>query len=224
MIVKICGIIDEWNAGIASEAGADWIGINLVAGPRKVTLDSAGRILSSMANISQAVALVTVENHSIESRTLALLRQRNVEKLQLYGDVTAQSIETLTADGFKVIYVVPIDGRSSVDNFHTFLSSCRSRGPQYVLFDAAMPGRLGGTGRVADWDLIADAAGVDPEGGPEVLLAGGLTPDNVAEAIHKVKPLGVDVCSGVEVRPGVKDRAKVEAFVSAVRSCEDRIA
>jgi len=123
---------------------------------------------------------------------------------QLHGDETVEFMESLQEKSFKAFRGIPDD----VDGF------ARDDTPAFLV-DASVKGVYGGSGVTADWDGAAELAKKYP-----LLLAGGLTPENVAEAVRRVKPWGVDVASGVESRPGVKDEAKMRAFVQAVREVE----
>jgi phosphoribosylanthranilate isomerase len=120
---------------------------------------------------------------------------------QLHGDETVEFMESLEEKSFKAFRGIPND----VDDF------ARSDAPAFLV-DASVKGIYGGSGVTADWDGAAELAKKYP-----LLLAGGLTPENVAEAIGRVKPWGVDVASGVESAPGKKDPSKMKAFVRAVR-------
>jgi phosphoribosylanthranilate isomerase len=125
---------------------------------------------------------------------------------QLHGDETAEMLKLLHGRGFKAFRGVP----ANVESF-------TRAGAPALLIDASVKGQYGGTGVTANWNSAAQLAQKIP-----LLLAGGLTPDNVAEAIHQVQPWGVDVASGVESAPGVKDPSKMKAFVQAVKRLETR--
>jgi len=274
MIIKICGITHIDDARDALAAGADWIGLNLVGGPRRIDLSAAVGILSQLDDPPRAVVLVAIENDELPPTTAAMLHTHAVRRLQLYGQVTPKAVRRLADGGFESILVTPAPLHASPgasgaeclgaqvrrrpkpphscvtpearginaaaqDRTHNddwvaalerFLTEYREgrpahdtttgQGPAYILFDAQTPGRPGGTGQTANWAAIATARRDDRSTNwPPVLLAGGLTPDNVAEAIDAVHPTGVDVSSGVELenKPGSKDPAKVRAFIAAAR-------
>jgi phosphoribosylanthranilate isomerase len=219
VIVKICGITNVEDARHALDAGADWIGLNFVSGPRKIDVATAKTILVQLDQPARAVALVAMEDGSADPQLLNVLRSRGVARLQLYGDVPAATVAQLHTERFETIVVRVIHNAASLDLLDSFLKTCGSRRPDYVLLDAPMAGRQGGTGRRFDWPMLA----VAHERGryaawPPILLAGGLTPDNVAEAIRILHPSGVDVSSGIESQPGKKDPAKVQAFIQAARA------
>lgn len=222
MIVKICGITNDADAHQALRAGADWIGLNLVAGPRKIDPSCVSHILSSLDDPSRAVVLASLEEPKTLDR-LPQLRDRGVRILQVYGSATPSILEHLHEDGFDLILPWPVRSSGSLDELDAFLADCGKTPPHYVLLDADAGERLGGTGKRADWDAIAASTigATSPDGcghRPSVLLAGGLHPENVADAIPAVRPAGVDVSSGVESSPGHKDHTKVTAFVSAARA------
>jgi phosphoribosylanthranilate isomerase len=125
---------------------------------------------------------------------------------QLHGDETVEFMESLQEKSFKAFRGNPAD----IDGF------ARSDAPAFLV-DASVKGLYGGSGVTADWDSAAELAKKYP-----LLLAGGLTPENVAEAVSRVKPWGVDVASGVESAPGNKDPGKMKAFVQAVRDAESQ--
>ncbi len=219
MLIKICGITKPNDAAAAIAAGADLLGVNLVAGPRQIALDQAVWMLGSLGDPSQVVALVrwSAERHDRETRLA--LKEAGVATLQLYGPVDALAIAAVASEGFRSILVCPGCNRADLEAIGPLLRPDNRARPDYVLFDATSPVQLGGTGQRADWAGIAraDTSGA-LEGWPPIMLAGGLNPDNAQEAIRQVRPSGVDVCSGVESSPGRKDTKRVEAFIHAVRS------
>jgi phosphoribosylanthranilate isomerase len=123
---------------------------------------------------------------------------------QLHGDETPEMLRALGGRGFKAFRGIP----ATLDGFVR-------EGSPALLVDAHVKGAFGGTGMTADWESAAELAKEHP-----ILLAGGLTPENVAEAVKQVKPWGVDVASGVEFAPGKKDTLKMKAFVQAVKKLE----
>ncbi len=218
MIVKICGITTADDALHALGAGADWIGLNLVAGSRRIGLPTAQAILVRLPNPAAAVVLVELHHGKIDPALGAALRNHGVRRLQLYGDVNPTALEALADAGFESIVVQPVGDQRALDLLGAFLSACRSKRPDYLLCDAASPTEKGGTGRVADWQALRAAReGGRFAGWPPILLAGGLTPENVAQAVGIVAPAGVDVSSGVESSPGRKDPQRVAQFIRAAR-------
>lgn len=225
MIVKICGITTADDARCALQAGADWIGVNLVGGPRRLTLPAARALIAQVPDAARVVALISLPqgalsdaapDHADPAESLEVLREAGVRRIQLYGDVRPAALRTLRRRGLQSIVVRPIDSEDALRRLEEFLSGCGSDRPDYVLLDGMHGSRLGGTGAKAPWTLLAAAHARGCYGRwPTVLLAGGLTPENVAEAVALTRVAGVDVSSGVESSPGRKDPGKIAAFISA---------
>ena len=221
LLVKICGITSANDAATAIDAGADWIGLNFVSGPRKIDLARAREILSAISEPHRAVALIAVDQGGSTNVPIEELRDLGVRHIQPYGDVTPGVVASLRGEGLEVIYVQPVGAKEALHEFEGFLTRCDDCQPDYVLFDAASPGQPGGTGRQADWATLAVARRDGRfDRWPPALLAGGLTAENVADAIGQVRPAGVDVSTGTESSPGRKDPAKLQAFITAVRDHE----
>jgi len=218
MRVKICGITNVEDARAAALAGADAIGLNFVAGPRQIDLDQADRILRSLAPLVTPVALVRLVDGAIASDLLALLETHHVGCVQLYGQLDPDIIRRLLGQGFKPLLVVRVQDHDFAAQVNEFLAACGPDRPAGVVLDAYQPGRLGGTGKEFHWPWVAQARQAGKlEGWPPLILAGGLTPDNVAQAIATARPWAVDVVTGVEQAPGKKDPDKMAAFVRAAR-------
>jgi len=224
MLVKVCGITNVEDARYALTGGADWIGLNFVAGPRRIDLSQGERILASLEDPAVAVLLVRLDETTggVPGTIAELARRWGVRRLQLYGDVTPGCLGRLIRDGWEPVWVHHLSPTSTLESLGAFLDRCGRERPAWVLIDAAVAGKLCGTGRSADWKAIRDNIPSSRRAGwPALLLAGGLRPDNVAEAIATVKPAGVDVCSGVESEPGRKDPARIQAFLQAVRQASE---
>ncbi len=219
MLIKVCGITNSDDARYALAAGADWIGLNLVAGPRRIDPATVESILADLDDPSRGVVLVRLEEGLVPNHLLTMLREHGARRIQLYGDQIPDAVHRLAEEGFESMVVQPVGNEASLTSLDALLTTCGDSQPDYVLFDAPAGARLGGTGRRGNWDVIAGAhAAGRHENWPPVLLAGGLTPANVAEAIAKLSPAGVDVSSGVESTPGRKCYDKIDAFVAAVRA------
>ncbi len=218
-IVKVCGLTEASDSVAALDAAADWIGLNLVGGPRKLDLNGAIEIASQLPDVSCVVALVPVNADPAFAEMLKQLSNAGIRKLQLYGDVNPGTFSDLRSAGFETLAVLRAKDRESLEDFSAFLAACGDALPDCVVIDGYDASSLGGTGRRADWAMIreAKAEGI-LAGWPPIILAGGLTPENVAEAIQTVSPAGVDVSSGVEAAIGKKDPAKVAAFVAAAKN------
>jgi phosphoribosylanthranilate isomerase len=217
-MVKICGITSAADARFALSAGADWIGLNLVGGPRKIALAACLHILRKLDNPSCAVVLVGTERGVVAEPLLSTIHECGVRRVQLYGDRSADSLRRLSEAGFEVVFVHHIADEKSLPALGEIIASLQAHRPAYVLLDTAVSGIEGGTGRIVDWNAIREfreANGM--RGWPPVLLAGGLTAENVGEAVRITRCAGVDVSSGVETAPGLKDVAKVAGFIRSAR-------
>ena len=208
--VKICGITNVEDAVAAVEAGADAVGLNYYKySPRHVDLRSAHRISRAVAD-RRATPVGVFVNHTFEEIQNAE-RFNELDAIQLHGDESPQ----LVAQIIRAVDVIRVrrlnEGLAAIADD---IEACRraGRAPDALLIDAALPGSYGGTGTMAPWGTLADRGSLFLE--TPLILAGGLTPDNVAEAIRIVRPAAVDVASGVESSPGKKDPAKVRDFVA----------
>jgi len=197
------------DALAAIDAGADYLGFNFYPkSPRFIEEQACADITSVLKENYPQIRLVGVFVNSPIEEVKEILDACLLDLAQLHGDETVEMLEELDGKGFKAFRGIPAD----VTGF------ARDDAPAFLV-DASVKGVYGGSGVTADWDGAAALAKKYP-----LLLAGGLTPENVVEAVGRVKPWGVDVASGVESRPGFKDEAKIRAFVKAVREVEsDRI-
>ncbi|WPC06664.1 phosphoribosylanthranilate isomerase [Pseudomonas benzenivorans] len=199
---KICGITRVEDALIAVEAGADAIGLVFYAkSPRAVSVPQARAIVAALPPFVTTVGLF-VDASADELN--AVLRAVPLDLLQFHGDETAASCEAVGRPYMKALRVRPGDDVAA--RIEPYASAAG------ILLDTYVAGVPGGTGETFDWSLV-------PRGLTKpVVLAGGLTPENVAAAITRVRPYGVDVSGGVEASKGIKDAEKIRAFVSAVRA------
>ena len=199
MFVKICGITRVADAVHAVEQGATALGfVFWPRSPRYISPDRAGLIIEELPPGVTTVGVFV--NEPVESIGKSVAAS-GVTTIQLHGDEVFQDVAGLDRPLFRSVTVSDTD-----DAYRQWPAGTT------FLLDAADPIRRGGTGMTVDWTRAADAARQWP-----VVLAGGLTPDNVAAAIAAVRPVGVDVSSGVEQAPGVKDRDKVSRFVANAR-------
>lgn len=209
MKIKICGITNVADARAAVEAGADALGFVFhAASPRNVSPDIARTIIGQLPPFVLAVGVFVNEDAKV---VRDLMDSCGLALAQLHGDESAGYCESL---GRPVLRAIRLKDRGSLLTLAEYKGRARVRG---FVVEAFSESAFGGTGRVADWHLAAEAAAAAP-----VILAGGLTAENVAEGIRTVRPYGVDVSSGVEASPGKKDHAKIAAFVRAVRACMER--
>jgi phosphoribosylanthranilate isomerase len=223
--VKICGITREEDAAVAVELGADFVGLNFFRGPRRIDTEAGRRILASMrlqgSNGAVAVGLFGAENAVLAPERGAPALE-GLHLRQIYGLVehlAATARGSRGAAEYPDVWLpVQVSSRESIAGLRKMLENLRVAG---LLLDAAEAGKHGGTGKSFDWHWIAEAeAAGELAGLPPVILAGGLTPENVGEAIRIARPYAVDVASGVEVdgKPGVKDRIKLRDFLQAAHS------
>jgi len=205
--VKICGIKTLDDALAAIEAGADYLGFNFYPkSPRYVEVGVCRGIMSKVRNIGRVTCVGVFVNEAADV-IHATMDTCGLNLAQLHGDETVEFMESLQEKSFKAFRGIP----AVVNGF------VRSDAPAFLV-DASVKGLYGGSGVTADWDGAAELAKKY-----QLLLAGGLTPENVAEAVGRVKPWGVDVASGVESAPGKKDPSKMKAFVQAVRDAEKKV-
>ena len=213
-LIKICGITTVDDALVAAEAGADAIGLNFYPrSPRYVAPEVARRIADA---VSGRVTRVGVMVDPTEEEALSLASEVGLDAIQLHGHESA----ALAARLSRAVALLKAfrTGPEGVGPVIEYLTEVRRAGGalRAVLFDACQPGQLGGSGKQADWDAIK---GYPSEGWhPPFILAGGLTPANVATAIQSVHPAGVDTASGVEKSPGRKDPLLVAQFVREARA------
>jgi len=202
--IKICGITNQIDALQAIDSGADALGfVFYKKSPRHV---SPKEVKSIVANLPPFVLPVGVFVNEEAQVVRDIMDECGLALAQIHGDETADYCESL---GRPVIRGIRLRDRNTFMAMAEYRGRARVRG--FVL-DAFSDSAYGGTGKTADWNLAKEAAQSF-----SFLLAGGLTPDNVREAIQKVQPYGVDVSSGVEGSPGKKDPAKVQAFIQAVK-------
>lgn len=209
--VKICGVTTPTDAIAIAEAGADWIGLNFhPPSPRHATANTAAAIVESLPPGCEAVGLF-VDQPPSEVRRLA--ERIGLSIVQLHGAEPPEDLHELR--GLRVVKAFRLSSAADIDALTDFLSRAEAFPPEAVLLDAFVPGLAGGTGRLLADDLLSRLPRL-----PRLILAGGLTPENVAERIARVGPWMVDVASGVESHPGRKDMARVRAFIKAVRSTD----
>jgi phosphoribosylanthranilate isomerase len=198
--IKICGIKTVTDALAAMEAGADLIGFNFYPkSPRYVTVGKCREIMSVMRQHGRVLSVGVFVNATL-GEIQATMETCGLNLAQLHGDESPDLLQELDGKGFKAFRGVP-------ENLNGFV---RQNAPAFLL-DASAKGMYGGSGVTGDWSMAAELAKTYP-----LLLAGGLTPENVTDAVRLVKPWGVDVASGVESEPGKKDTVRMKAFVQAV--------
>jgi phosphoribosylanthranilate isomerase len=217
MFVKICGIRTVEAALMAAEAGADAIGLNFYEkSPRVVAPAVAAEIVSRLRALpGGAVELVGVfVNHSADE-IRAIAKRCGLRAVQLHGDEPPELVAELAAE-FRVVKAFRV-GDEGLEGLARHLDACRRLGttPWACLIDAKVEGMYGGTGHTIPWEKRSRE--YQTAAWPPLILAGGLRPDNVAEAIRVVRPWGVDVASGVESSLACKDATLVRQFVQNAR-------
>jgi phosphoribosylanthranilate isomerase len=211
--IKICGVTNVGDAQQVAEAGADAIGLNFCASsPRCITVQRAEEIcLSLPPEISRVGVFV---NAPLE-QMLDWAERLQLDWLQLHGDEAPRCIAQLAPH--RVLRAIR-EKESGFPHAIAYLEACREQNvlPAALLIDAYQAGEYGGTGKTANWTSVPDfKVLVSPL---PVVLAGGLRPDNVADAIRIAQPVAVDTASGVEIEPGRKDSRLVRAFVQAAQT------
>jgi phosphoribosylanthranilate isomerase len=221
--IKICGIKTLKDALAAIEAGADYLGFNFyLKSVRFIEKSACTEITSALKRKHPNIKLVGVFVNSPVDEIKDILQTCSLDLAQLHGDETPGMVASFNGRAFKAIRLSSSESaETSVSPFLQSVTHIRYPLQQSalpaMLIDAAVKGVYGGSGVTADWSAAAELAKKYP-----LLLAGGLTPENVAEAVSRVKPWGVDVASGVESAPGEKDAGKMSAFVKAVRVAESK--
>ena len=200
--IKICGITNLADAQAAVEAGADALGfIFYEKSPRFVPLKTAAEISKQLPPFVMRVGVFV---NAPEDFVLRAIAECNLTMLQFHGDEPPEFCTQFGLMSMKAFRIRDAETLKLIPNYQT----------DAYLLDAFSSTTLGGTGEKFDWELAVEAQ----KFGKPIFLAGGLTPENVTEAVKKVQPFGVDVSSGVELSPGKKDHAKVKAFIAAIKS------
>jgi len=201
VLVKICGLTREQDVQAAVDCGADALGFVFAPSPRRLDSDRAAR-LTALAG--DGIMRVGVFMNAARAEVAAVLDSVDLDLLQFHGQ---ESDDFCCAFGLPFIKAVSMQGELSAADFRKF------PGASGFLLDSHAPGEQGGTGTTFDWSCAV------PTDRP-IWLAGGLHPDNVAAAIRACHPHAVDVSSGVESSKGIKDAAKIGAFIAEVRNAD----
>ncbi len=198
--IKICGLTNLIDARAALDAGADFLGFVLYAGsPRCISATELRRVAERLRDKPKTIGVFVNER---PENVIQIASDCNLHAVQLNGDEVYNDFSSLEISVWRSVRIQ-----------EGLISPIPEKwlAVRYVV-DAAVPGQYGGTGTAVDWPAAGSLAKRVP-----VMLAGGLTPGNVREAIQIVQPMGVDVASGVEKAPGKKDHEKLKAFIKAVR-------
>jgi phosphoribosylanthranilate isomerase len=202
--VKICGITNLADGMAAAEAGADALGFVFYdQSPRHVSVEAAASLIRQLPPFVMKVGVFV---NAPEDLVVWAIRECGLNLLQFHGDEAPEYCLQFGLMSMKAFRVRDAASLQAVLGYHT----------DAWLLDAYSPGKPGGTGETFNWDLALEAQGW----GRPIFLAGGLTSENVAEAVRCARPYGVDASSGVEAAPGRKDHAKVRAFIQAAKAVE----
>ena len=202
--VKICGITNVQDAMLAVEEGADALGfVFYPPSPRYVSIDQAASIINELPPFVSTVGLFVNAGQEDIACAVELAK---IDLIQFHGN---ECPDYCAAHGRPWIKAIRMREDVDLEKAARDYSAASA-----LLLDAYSPGVPGGTGESFDWDRIPD------EPGSKIILAGGLTPDNVTEAIHRCRPYAVDVSGGVEARKGIKDAVKIARFMRGVRVAE----
>jgi phosphoribosylanthranilate isomerase len=208
--VKVCGVTTVADALAVAAAGADWLGFNFYPGsPRFIEPQRAAEIVKALPASTEPVG-VFVNRPAAD--VMAIAAQVGLRIVQLHGDEPPEDLLALT--GLEVVRAFRLADAESVMRMKSYLARAQrlSRAPDAVLVDAFVPGLPGGTGRAIAPEVLDRLPPL-----PRLILAGGLTPENVAERVALVRPWMVDVAGGVESAPGRKDGTLVAAFILAAK-------
>jgi phosphoribosylanthranilate isomerase len=214
--VKICGLKDEVHALAAAEAGADFIGLVFAPSQRQVTPTQAERIATVVKATGQAVEVVGLFVNEPTGTVNEVADFCRLDRVQLSGDETWEYCREINRPLIKVLRV---SRRHSAERLGDILAEgAKVLGDKQFIFslDANVKGKYGGTGVTFNWSVARQITEQYP-----IIIAGGLTPENVTRAIDQAAPWGVDVSSGVEVN-GAKHTARIRAFINAVRRADDQ--
>jgi phosphoribosylanthranilate isomerase len=204
-LVKICGLTSPADALAAAAAGADALGFMFYEkSPRHLTIKTAAEIAGQLPPF---VVKVGVFVNAPEETVLRAIGECGLNLLQFHGDETPEYCGLFPVMTVKAFRIRDAESLKQLSQYQT----------DAWLLDTWMPDKPGGTGATFNWDLAVAAQKL----GKPIFLAGGLTPENVADAVRRVRPYAVDVSSGVEASPGKKDHAKVAAFIQAVKSVSE---
>lgn len=214
-LIKICGLKTAEMLDVAIEAGADMVGfVHFPRSPRHAEIDTIGELISRARGSVECVVLLVNPDNSLVAEIASL----DPDWIQLHGPENPHRVEAIRAEGgVPIIKAVGIGENADLARALQYEAVC-----DRLLLDAKAPKTSevpGGRGVRFDWSLLS---GLDQD--IEYILSGGLTPQNVADAIDQVQPLGLDVSSGVEKEPGEKDAAKIRAFVQNARQAANAFA
>jgi phosphoribosylanthranilate isomerase len=203
--IKICGLTTPQDAAAAIEFGADALGFNFFRGSKRYV----GKETQWIGDLPGNVEKVAIVVNPSWDEAKAIASAAGITALQLHGTESPEFCRRLMADGIRFEKALPVRGPDSLMNLPDF--STRT-----LLLDSGGAGEFGGSGRTFSWEIARAFIEANPQ--LRVILAGGLSPENVTEAVAAVRPFGVDVTTGVEASPGRKDYRRLRAFIRAARA------
>lgn len=203
-LVKICGITNLGDALAAVRLGADFLGFIFAESPRRVEPEVVAGIVRELDSGVKTVGVMTQESDDI----LSAIDQCGLDYVQLHGNQSEEFASQIGAE--RVIRVARVKDEASVYGLAKY-QQCA-----FYLLDTYKKGVAGGTGKTFDWALAARAMNL----GKPVILSGGLKPENAGEAVRTVRPHALDVSSGVEISPGIKDHKRIEELINNVRQAD----
>lgn len=203
--VKVCGITGLEDARAAAESGADAVGLLFAPSPRRVSVERAREI---SAALPAGVVKVGVFVDPAAGEVLRTAREAGLDYAQLHGDESPETVAEIRGGGVGVVKALRVRDEGSLARMEDYAADL-------YLLDSWSAGARGGTGKRFDWSLAGEVRHCD-----NILISGGLTPDNVGEALGFFEPYGVDASSSLERAPGDKDEELVRRFVGAAKSAE----
>jgi phosphoribosylanthranilate isomerase len=203
--IKICGLTTPQDAAAAIEFGADALGFNFFPGSKRYVGRQTHWIGELPGNVEKLAILVNPNWDEAK----AIAGAAGITALQLHGNESPRFCQRLMEEGIRFEKALPVRGPASLVGLPDFMT-------RTLLLDSSSAGEFGGSGRTFPWEIAR--AFVEANRQLRVILAGGLTPENVAEAVAAVRPFGVDVTTGVEGAPGRKDYGRLRAFIIAARA------
>jgi phosphoribosylanthranilate isomerase len=208
--IKICGITRRKDLYNAIDAGANAIGlvVGVPSSPRNIPLGKAQELVSQISNITKSVLVMVPKNIQEIKEAYDIV---NPDAIQIHNNlINADMIRTKKIEA-NLIRAINLKPKGSIE-------STLIQGFDEILLDTYIPGKYGGTGITQNWELCSEIRrSIHPK---KVILAGGLNPSNIQKAIKTVEPYGVDVSTGVESSPGIKDPRKIKSFINQVREIE----
>lgn len=206
--VKICGVTLPDDAARIAASGADFIGFNFWPKSKRYVAPERAPMLSGVARSAGTTKLVGVFVDPEIDEILEITSAVDLDVIQLHGDESPELVKRISLAVYRPVWkAVPVGSRRDIEHLDVW-------GAEAIVLDAPTPGR-GGAGAKFDWAFAREARERFPR--LNIVLAGGLNPDNVADAVRTVDPWAVDVASGVEAGPGIKDAAKLDAFLKNAR-------